>query len=98
MSKDSRAMVAAKVCLIIKQSQREAAKQIGLNSGYIGQAAVVLEYAPELADVVVAGTKPLNEAVASGPSQTFCRYQRPSPRAIPTSADRSPCSEDPLSR
>jgi hypothetical protein len=64
MTQGQRAMVAAKICLMSKQTQRETAKQSGLNAGYIGQAAIVLEYAPELTDSVIAGKRPLNEACA----------------------------------
>jgi hypothetical protein len=49
MNKGQRAMVAAKICLLNKQPQRETATQTGLNAAYIAQASVVLEYAPELA-------------------------------------------------
>jgi hypothetical protein len=65
MSKGARAMVAAKIRNLSfndKSPRDQTAKQLKVASGYIGQAAVVLEYAPELADHVVAGTLPLNDA------------------------------------
>ena len=42
-------MVAAKIRFLKKQSTREAAKESLAPQSQIGQAAVVLEYAPELA-------------------------------------------------
>ena len=44
------------------QSTREAAKASGLSKGRVWQASVVLEYAPDLADLVLAGTVALNDA------------------------------------
>jgi hypothetical protein len=43
-------MIAAKVRLIIKQPQRKAAEQAGVDKSYIAQASVVLQYAPDLVD------------------------------------------------
>jgi prolyl-tRNA editing enzyme YbaK/EbsC (Cys-tRNA(Pro) deacylase) len=41
---------------------RNAAKDAGVTHGYVNQAAIVLEHARDLAVVVLAGMKPLNEA------------------------------------
>lgn len=61
-------MIAAKAGLVSKQTQRAAAAASGVNAGRIGQAAVVLDHAPDLADAVVAGTRSLDEATVAGGS------------------------------
>ncbi len=62
MKQGQRAMVAAKIQLFLKNSQPKAAKQAGVSQAQVAYAVVVLEYAPDLADSVVAGNTPLNEA------------------------------------
>jgi hypothetical protein len=66
LSKGQRAMAAAIARTLYKKytSTRAAAKDAGTTHGYINHADVVLEYAPDLADAVLAGTKPLNGAYA----------------------------------
>lgn len=62
LSNGQQAMVAARARLVSNQTQREMAEATGLNSGRIGHAKTVLDYAPELADAVTAGTMPLDKA------------------------------------
>lgn len=62
MTKGQMAMVAARACLVSKQTQRSAAKQLGLTAGRIGQAATVCEYANDLVDQVVSGSLGLDAA------------------------------------
>jgi hypothetical protein len=64
MSKGARAMVAAQIRKVMIKSSREAAKEVGTGQAYIVRASIVLEYAPELADSVIAGAMLLNEAYA----------------------------------
>ena len=47
-------MVAAKIAVLNTGTKRAAAKATGISAEYVGHAAVVLEYAPHLADAVVA--------------------------------------------
>ncbi len=67
LSKGQRAMAAA---LLVSQSEtsRERRESIadagGFSTGRLGQAQAVLKYAEELADSVMAGTVPLNDAYA----------------------------------
>lgn len=62
LTKGQQAMVAARWRLVSKQSQRSTAEATGLNAGRIGQAAVVLNHAPDLADSVVSGAVSLDSA------------------------------------
>ena len=57
-------MAAARARLLeaSKPTQQEAAAQIGVSQQRISQANVVLDHASELADAVLAGAKPLDEA------------------------------------
>ena len=59
MNKGQRAMIAAKIRQVMIKSSREVAKEVGTDQAYIVRAAIVLEYAPELVDTVVAGQKSL---------------------------------------
>ncbi|MFB4280788.1 ParB/RepB/Spo0J family partition protein [Nonomuraea sp. MTCD27] len=61
LTKGQIAMVAAQA-LLKNSSQKEAASRAGVSQQYVGHAQVVLKFAPDLADAVSAGTKPLNEA------------------------------------
>ena len=47
-----------------KHSVREAGKLAGVHYSQVAYALTILEYAPELADSVIAGATPLNEAYA----------------------------------
>ena len=60
MKQGQRAMVAAKIRSVTEHSVRGAAKIADVGSE-VGRVAI-LEYAPDLADSVVAGIMPLNEA------------------------------------
>jgi ParB-like chromosome segregation protein Spo0J len=62
LSKGQRAMVAAKARLVSNHSTRAAAHGADVSQARVAQAATVLEHAPDLADAVVAATKPLDEA------------------------------------
>jgi ParB-like chromosome segregation protein Spo0J len=64
LTKGQSAMIVARarVLLKISKSQTVIAKEVGVAQQYVGQAAIVLEYAPELADAIVAGSLSLNEA------------------------------------
>jgi ParB-like chromosome segregation protein Spo0J len=64
MNKGQRAMAVAKACSFSEQSQRRAAASIGIAAGYVGQAAIVIEYAPDITTEVLAGTLSLNDAYA----------------------------------
>jgi hypothetical protein len=65
MSKGARAMVAAKVRLLNNQSTRKLEQEITVSQAYIVKASVVLEYAPELADSVIDGARPLKKTYLS---------------------------------
>jgi hypothetical protein len=62
LTKGQQAMVAAKARLVSKQDIRSVAKQSGLNAGRVGQAATVVEHAPDLVDAVIAGAMGLDKA------------------------------------
>jgi ParB-like chromosome segregation protein Spo0J len=62
LSKGQQAMIAARARSVSGQSVRDLSKTSGLSTGRIGQAAVVLTHAPDLADAVLAGAKPLDAA------------------------------------
>ena len=65
MSKGARAMVAARIAVLnTATTKREAAKTSKVSAEYVGHASLVLKYAPELVDSVIAGKRPLNEAYA----------------------------------
>ena len=59
-------MIAAKVRALHNNyaTIRETEKQVGVSQGYINQASIVLQYAPDLVDAVMAGA-PLNAAYAT---------------------------------
>jgi RNase H-fold protein (predicted Holliday junction resolvase) len=61
MSASQRAIVVARAVRLAGISQRDGAQRFNLNQARIGQANTVLDYAPDLADQVVAGL-PLHEA------------------------------------
>jgi hypothetical protein len=50
-------MIAAKVRLLNRQSTRETANVIGISSQYIGFASIIIAHAPELADLVINGSR-----------------------------------------
>lgn len=62
MTKGQQAMVAARAALASKGTKASAAKAAGVSAGRVAQAATVLEFAPELADPIVAGATGLDEA------------------------------------
>jgi ParB-like chromosome segregation protein Spo0J len=61
LTQAQRAMAAAQVRLLSKQPMRAAAADAGTSAARVAQAAVVIEWAPELVDAVMAGGS-LNEA------------------------------------
>jgi ParB-like chromosome segregation protein Spo0J len=62
LTKGQAAMIAAKARLLNKQTQREVATAHSISAAAVAFADVVLAHAPDIADLVVSGTKPLNEA------------------------------------
>lgn len=62
LTKGQSAMVAARERLISKRSQRATAGQFGVNAGRLGQASVIIEFAPDLVDQVISGGLPLDAA------------------------------------
>jgi hypothetical protein len=64
MSKGARAMIAARIAVLNTATKREVAKASKISAEYVGHASLVLQYAPELSDSVIAGEQPLNEAYA----------------------------------
>jgi ParB-like chromosome segregation protein Spo0J len=62
LTKGQIAMIAGKARLVSSQTTRAAASQAGVSQQRINQASVVLEFAPDLADAVITGAKPLDEA------------------------------------
>jgi ParB/RepB/Spo0J family partition protein len=62
MTKGQRAMAVASVCPFSGQTQRQLARQSGLSKGLVGNAAVVLKHAPDLAPSVLAGHLSLDNA------------------------------------
>jgi hypothetical protein len=63
MTKGQQAMIAAEVRSLNEQSARNAAKSVGVATGYVAQASIVLQHAPDLVDAVMEGA-PLNAAYA----------------------------------
>ena len=57
-------MAVAKARLFSNRSTREAAEVAGVSKARVVQAAIVIDYAPDLADSVLAGATPLNDAYA----------------------------------
>ena len=60
-------MVAAKINSLLSKefgSQKRTAKQVGVSEARVSQALLVLQYASELSDQVIAGTIMLNAAYA----------------------------------
>lgn len=64
MSKGQRAMAAARVRLVANRSMRDVAEDAGTSKAWVVKAAVVLDYAPDLAELVLSGTMYLEEAYA----------------------------------
>lgn len=62
LTKGQQAMVAARAARISKKYQEAAAREYGVSQPRISYANVVLSFAPDLADAVVAGAKQLNDA------------------------------------
>ena len=64
MNAGQRAIAVAKVRLLGKQSVREAGDQANVSAARVTQAGIVLRFAPELGDQVLAGKVSLNDAYA----------------------------------
>ena len=64
LTKGQRAMAVAKLLLSSNGSQAEGAQSSGVSQQRVSQANTVIRNAPELADAVMAGTMPLNDAYA----------------------------------
>jgi len=62
LTKGQAAMIVAKACPVSGHSSRQAAKLGNVSKGRIAQASLVLEFAGELADGIIAGTTPLDQA------------------------------------
>ena len=62
LTKGQAAMIAAKALLVSSKTQAQAASEVGVAQQRISQARTVLEHAPDLADAVITGAKPLDEA------------------------------------
>jgi hypothetical protein len=62
LGKGRKAMVAAKSCLISKQTTREAAAAIGVSAALVAKAATVRDHAPDLVPKVINGEMGLDEA------------------------------------
>ena len=62
LSKGRQAMVVVNARLFSNRSMREAAETANVSKARVVQALLVLEYASDLADGVLSGAKPLNEA------------------------------------
>ena len=62
MTKGQQAMVVAQVCLVSKQTVRDAAGRHGVSAAYIGKARTVIEHAPDWVSVVMSGACPLDDA------------------------------------
>jgi hypothetical protein len=62
LTKAQQAMIVAKWRSVSEHSVRSLSEQTGLSTGRISQATTVLEHAPDLAALVSAGSKPLDEA------------------------------------
>lgn len=65
MNAGQRAMVTVRAIADFKlKSQKQLGETLRLNEGRISQAGTILKYRPDLADEVIAGTLPLNDAYA----------------------------------
>jgi ParB-like nuclease family protein len=64
LNKGQQAMAVARACLFSKQTMRSLADAARLSAARIAQAKTVVEFAPDLADAVLAGVTPLNDAYA----------------------------------
>jgi ParB/RepB/Spo0J family partition protein len=81
MTKSQRAVTVAKICSFSGQTQRQLAGQTSLSKGLIGNAAIVLQHAPDLAASVLAGHISLDNAyeearIRKGQADTYeARFQ-----------------------
>ena len=55
-------MAVARICPVSGQSLRKLAKNTGTTKSRVGQAAIVLEFAPDLADSIMSGARSLDDA------------------------------------
>ncbi|HEX3871826.1 MAG TPA: ParB N-terminal domain-containing protein [Pirellulales bacterium] len=62
MTKGQRAMIIAQVCLVSKQTMREAAGQHGISAGRISQASLVIKHRADLVKSVISGLVPFDDA------------------------------------
>jgi ParB/RepB/Spo0J family partition protein len=56
MTKGQQAIVVARACLVSRQTIRDAAKQHGMSNQRVGQANVILDFAPDLVDDILGGS------------------------------------------
>jgi hypothetical protein len=88
MTKGQRAMIAAKVRLLNRQSTRAVAGSTSVSSQYVGFASIVLQYAPDLV-----GTSPLSRRRAltlAAWRMTGRPGRQPSPARRPPLLGKSP--------
>lgn len=64
LTKGQRAMAVAKLYPESRQGKKTSVKNTDVSSEYVKHARTVLRWLPEIADLVMAGTKPLSEAYA----------------------------------
>jgi hypothetical protein len=62
LSKGQQAMAVAQARLFSNRSMQEAADTVGSSKVRVVQAVTVLDYTPDLADAVLGGATPLNDA------------------------------------
>lgn len=62
LTKGQRAMAVARACFETKQTVRGLSAATGVSAGRIGFASTVLQFAPDLADGIMAGSIPLDQA------------------------------------
>jgi len=66
LSKGQQAMFVAIGSVLITENRGDLAREAGVSAGYVSHAALVLEYAPNLVDAVIAGDMSLNDAYRKG--------------------------------
>jgi hypothetical protein len=63
LTKGQQAMIAARAMALSQNgTMRSVARSVGVGKSRVGEAAIILAHAPDLADAVVSGATPLNEA------------------------------------
>jgi hypothetical protein len=76
LSKGQRAMATAIALSIKYATQRSIAKSAEISQAYVKEAIAVLEHAKDLADAVLAGTKPLNARTKQRGGTAFYKKQK----------------------